>query len=141
MRRQHPPVEEAAAQAELLLGGGRIDDVPSLAAEGSRRLLDALRGIRPDLAESVRTAALAGLVRGRKYAKRDLNGGAFVRAWLTSGPETEPSVAYLRADAAEKLPLLRRMPAALLVTVSPAMEEGDRGPSFWIHVLARDMGG
>lgn len=138
VRREHTAVEEAAKRAEVLLASGGLDDLPSLARDAGRGVLDALRDVRADLAETVRAAAEAGLVRGRKYARRELDGETFVRATLQEVGVPARTVAYLRVAGAEKLPLLRRVAVVVLVSSGPAMEEGDPGPVAWIHALGRD---
>lgn len=141
VRREHAPIEESAGRAELMLAGGGLDDLPMLARDAGRRLLGTLRDVRPELEESVRAAAIAGLVRGRKYARRMLDGETFVRAIVTEDGEPRQAVAYLHESGAEKLPLMRRVAAVMLVTAGPPMEDGDAGPTLWIHALGRDPHG
>ena len=63
------------------------------------------------------------LLTGRHYQKREVFGGACLRALLWLAGEKDAQIGYLPAELAKKLPMYRRFRARVVVEVHPAQDQ------------------
>lgn len=143
LRKLHARIDEAVAEAFRVLDEDHVEDAPAVAAQETSRLLETIQSVsREDLVSGVRSSATGTLVRARKYAFRELEGERVVRARLhdsASAPSTFHLTLYLPEDAAKHLPLFRLVPAVVLATVKPPLEEHEDLHALWSLALARDL--
>jgi hypothetical protein len=63
------------------------------------------------------------LITGRHYQRCEVFGKTYLRAFLGFAAETAPQIAYVPAEAAKVLPMLKKLPTRLIVEVHPAQEQ------------------
>jgi hypothetical protein len=67
------------------------------------------------------------LLSGRKYLKRELLGGTFLRALVWLPGEARAVVGYLPEEVGRKVPMMRRFGARVIGEVHPRQEHGEEG--------------
>lgn len=143
LRKLHARIDEAVADAFRLLDEGHVEDAPLVAVQETSRLLETIQSVsREDLVSTVRSSAIGTLVRSRKYAFRELQAERVVRARLhegTSLPSSFHLTLYLPEEGAKHLPLFRFVPALVLASVKPPLEEHEDLAALWSVALARDL--